>query len=77
MKITKYCVNKYKCMPQARTLCADDDVVDGDVDELHEEANEAHDEKAYSSRGSNAREFALIRLCALAKKVVAVLREEL
>ena len=25
-------------MPQARTLCADDDVVDGDVDELHEEA---------------------------------------
>ncbi len=36
---------------------ADQDVVDGDVDELHEEANEAHDEEANTGGNCNLGEL--------------------
>ena len=38
-------------------LCSDNDIVDGDVDELDEEANEAHDAKSNCSGDGNLGEL--------------------
>ena len=39
------------------TLCSDNDVVDGDVDELDEEPNEAHEAKPDGRGDGDLREF--------------------
>ena len=43
--------------PSSRRLLADDDVVDRDVDQLHEEADETHNAEADQSRGSRLQEL--------------------
>merc|ERR1719430_2677091 len=56
-------------------LRAHDDVVDGDVDELDKEPNEAHYAKAYCSGNSNLGELFPVRLCAPFDQPYGVLAE--
>ena len=65
------------CVLSTSRLGADDDIVDGNVDELYEETDKTHDKKSDAGCGGNSRKFLLVRLRALAQKVVAVLRKEL
>ena len=54
-------------------LVANEDVVDGDVNELDEETNEAHDGKADSGGLGNGREFLPVGLGALLHQVHGIL----
>lgn len=61
------------CVPGgAERLDADDDVVDGDVNEFDEVADEAHDQEAYSGGQCDLLEFFGIRLGAAFDKTVGV-----
>jgi hypothetical protein len=52
---------------QRKRLSTDNDVVDGDVDELHKEPNEAHDKEPSRHGSCNFQEFfACPRIAALA-----------
>ena len=54
-------------------LVANQDVVDGDVNELDEETNEAHDGKADAGGLGNGREFLPVGLGALLHQVHGIL----
>ena len=58
-----------------RNLVADKDVVDGDVDELDEEADEAHDAEADAGGLGDGRELLPVGLGALLHEVHGVLHE--
>eukprot|EP00306_Pavlova_sp_CCMP459_P008976 CAMPEP_0185155198 /NCGR_PEP_ID=MMETSP1139-20130426/281_1 /TAXON_ID=298111 /ORGANISM="Pavlova sp., Strain CCMP459" /LENGTH=100 /DNA_ID=CAMNT_0027720085 /DNA_START=615 /DNA_END=913 /DNA_ORIENTATION=- len=49
-----------------------DDVVDGDEDELHEETDEAHDRKANRCRHGDLAELSAIGLCAALDEAHAI-----
>lgn len=49
-------------LPEVTTLRADDDVVDGNVDQFDKEADEAHDGESNSGSNSNLLEFFLVGL---------------
>lgn len=60
-----------------RSAAADDDVVDGDVDELDEEADEAHDGEADRGGKRDLLVLLTVRLSALLHEADRVLRETL
>lgn len=56
-------------------LTPDQDIVDWDVNELDEKADEAHDEEADTGGPSDLHKFLTVRLCALFHQVHRVPRK--
>jgi len=62
-------------LPFIYKLNSDDDVVDGDVDQLDKESDESHDGETNDCGKSNFLEFLSVGLCAFGHKTGTVLSE--